>query len=132
MTMMRKLAYQLKLFKRRFPLVRRSTHEKMQKNYEYALDRRSKNYDEELAILQDLITEHLPKLTHAYIGRDDSRRMFKVSVVFDEYLITRSFAWGNNQRELQYIAQFLGYEIAKELVGINSSRYAQSLVTWER
>ena len=104
------------------------------KNIEQAEDRREKMHTEEIETLRNLAEQHLPRVAQvAYTRERDfgTGKKLRLSITIDPYLIQQSFVWGNSNRELHYLSEMIAHSIAKELIGISSSRYIQDLDPYE-
>lgn len=99
------------------------------KKYHEDLTRQSELYEGRLKREKELreqqtsqIDELLPRLSRVNIDRSSYDRMFRISIMMDEALIHQVFTWGNSEQNIRVIAERMGYEIARELSGINASR----------
>jgi hypothetical protein len=128
-------------FRHSFPLVSRTrldtlAEEQFQilKNREAAEARRGEMHAEEMETLRNLAEQYLPRVAQVVYTRErvfGTGNKLRLSITIDPYLIQQSFVWGNSNRELHYLSEMIAHSIAKELIGISSSRYIQDLDPYE-
>jgi hypothetical protein len=128
-------------FRHSFPIVTRSRldalaeeQSKILKQKEAAAAYIRKEHAEEVETLRNLAEKYLPRVAEVSYNREGAFRgnkKLRLSLTLDPYLIQQSFAWGNSHRELHYLSVMLASSIAKEMIGISSSRYIQDLDPYE-
>lgn len=77
----------------------------------------------ELDELKRTLSEVVPKLVRISLDKSPSPERFRLVVDLDPYMIRNSFQWGNDDKAIQYFAEYVGHHVYRELRTHNLQRF---------